>query len=114
METRIFHPEKEHNAISEATKLNIPIVAMVDTNCNPDGIDYVIPCNDDAIRSINLISHCMATAVLDGKSEAVLARGGAFPNPKRRTTSKPIPDKGGDSQKPEQNESKESAMAVMQ
>ena len=58
---------KERNAIAEAHKLNIPVVAIADTNCDPDEIDYVIPGNDDAIRAIKLISSIMANAVLEGK-----------------------------------------------
>jgi small subunit ribosomal protein S2 len=54
-------------AVTEARKLKIPIVAMVDTNCDPDLIDYIIPGNDDAIRAIKLFSTKMADAVLDGK-----------------------------------------------
>ena len=60
-------PKKERIAVSEARKLNIPIVAIVDTNCDPDEIDYVIPGNDDAIRAVKLISGAMASAVLEGK-----------------------------------------------
>ena len=63
----IVDPRKERNAIAEARKLNIPIVAIVDTNCDPDEIDYVIPGNDDAIRAIKLISSIMANAVLEGR-----------------------------------------------
>ena len=63
----VVDPRKERNAINEARKLNIPIVAIVDTNCDPDEIDYVIPGNDDAIRAIKLISSIMANAVLEGK-----------------------------------------------
>ncbi|MBQ5503986.1 MAG: 30S ribosomal protein S2, partial [Oscillospiraceae bacterium] len=55
------------NAIAEAHKLNIPIVAIVDTNCDPDEIDYVIPGNDDAIRAIRLIAATMANAVQEGR-----------------------------------------------
>ena len=58
---------KEKNAIAEAKKLGIPVVAIVDTNCDPDDADYVIPGNDDAIRAIKLISSIMANAVLEGK-----------------------------------------------
>ena len=58
---------KERNAIAEAHKLGIPVVAIADTNCDPDEIDYVIPGNDDAIRAIKLISSIMANAVLEGK-----------------------------------------------
>ena len=57
----------EHNAIAEARKLHIPIVAIVDTNCDPDEVDYVIPGNDDAIRAVKLIAGKLADAVLEGK-----------------------------------------------
>ena len=63
----IVDPKKEKNAVDEARKLGIPIVAIVDTNCDPDEIDYVIPGNDDAIRSIKLIAAAMADAVLESK-----------------------------------------------
>ncbi len=63
----IVDPKKEHNAVAEARKLNIPIIAIVDTNCDPDEIDYVIPGNDDAIRAVKLITATMANAVLEGK-----------------------------------------------
>ena len=63
----VVDPRKEHNAISETRKLGIPIVAIVDTNCDPDEVDYVIPGNDDAIRSIRLISAAMANAVMEGR-----------------------------------------------
>lgn len=63
----IVDPRKERNAIMEAKKLGIPIVAIVDTNCDPDEIDYVIPGNDDAIRAIKLISQTMANAVVEGR-----------------------------------------------
>lgn len=63
----VVDPRKERNAINEARKLHIPIVAIVDTNCDPDEIDYVIPGNDDAIRAIKLISGVMANAIQEGK-----------------------------------------------
>ena len=66
----VVDPRKEHNAIAEARKLHIPIVAIVDTNCDPDEIDYVIPANDDAIRAIRLISSTMANAVQEGRQGA--------------------------------------------
>lgn len=62
----IVDPRKEHIAIQEAHKLNIPVVAMVDTNCDPDEVDYVIPSNDDAIRAIKLITTAMADAIIEG------------------------------------------------
>ncbi|MCD8065768.1 MAG: 30S ribosomal protein S2, partial [Oscillospiraceae bacterium] len=63
----VVDPRKEHNAIAEARKLHIPIIAIVDTNCDPDEVDYVIPSNDDAIRAIRLISARMANAVIEGR-----------------------------------------------
>ena len=63
----IVDPRKERNAIAEARKLRIPIVAIVDTNCDPDEVDYVIPGNDVAIRAIRLIASTMAYAVLEGR-----------------------------------------------
>lgn len=63
----VVDSRKEKNAIAEARKLGIPIVAIVDTNCDPDEIDYVIPGNDDAIRAVKLIAGAMADAVLEGR-----------------------------------------------
>ena len=63
----VVDPKKEKNAVDEARKLGIPVVAIVDTNCDPDEIDYVIPGNDDAIRAIKLLSSVMAEAVIEGK-----------------------------------------------
>ncbi|HHX0321761.1 TPA: 30S ribosomal protein S2 [Staphylococcus aureus] len=63
----VVDPRKEHNAIAEARKLNIPIVGIVDTNCDPDEIDYVIPANDDAIRAVKLLTAKMADAILEGQ-----------------------------------------------
>ncbi len=63
----IVDPRKERIAVAEAKKLGIPIVAIVDTNCDPDEIDYVIPGNDDAIRAVRLISATMANAIAEGK-----------------------------------------------
>ena len=63
----IVDPRKERIAVAEAKKLGIPIVAIVDTNCDPDEIDYVIPGNDDAIRAVKLIAGAMADAVIEGR-----------------------------------------------
>ena len=63
----IVDPRKERNAVLEAKKLGIPVVAIVDTNCDPDDADYIIPGNDDAIRAIRLISSVLADAVIEGK-----------------------------------------------
>ncbi|MCT1797512.1 30S ribosomal protein S2 [Aerococcus viridans] len=66
----VVDPRKEKIAIQEAHKLNIPVIAMVDTNCDPDEVDYVIPSNDDAIRAIKLITGGMAEAILEAKQGA--------------------------------------------
>ena len=62
----IVDPRKEKIAVSEAKKLGIPVVAIVDTNCDPDDVNYVIPGNDDAIRAVKLIASCMADAIIEG------------------------------------------------
>jgi small subunit ribosomal protein S2 len=67
----IVDPKKEKIAVAEANKLSIPIVAIVDTNCNPEEIDYVIPGNDDAIRAVKLISSVVADAVIEGKKSTI-------------------------------------------
>ncbi len=64
----VVDPKKEHIAILEAKKLGIPVVAIVDTNCDPDEVDFVIPGNDDAIRAIKLLTLTMANAVMEGRS----------------------------------------------
>ncbi len=69
----VIDPRKEHNAIAEARKLHIPIVAIVDTNCDPDEVDYVIPGNDDAIRAVKLISEIIGNAVLEGRQGTSMA-----------------------------------------
>ncbi|MGM8214498.1 30S ribosomal protein S2 [Bacillaceae bacterium W0354] len=69
----VVDPRKERIAIAEAHKLNIPIVAMVDTNCDPDEVDYVIPANDDAIRAVKLITAKMADAILEVKQGEMTA-----------------------------------------
>jgi small subunit ribosomal protein S2 len=67
----IVDPKKEKLAVAEANKLSIPIAAIVDTNCNPEEIDYVIPGNDDAIRAVKLISSVIADAVIEGKKSTI-------------------------------------------
>ena len=62
----VVDPKKEHIAVLEARRLNIPIVGIVDTNCDPDEVDYVIPGNDDAIRAVKLIAGAMADAIIEG------------------------------------------------
>lgn len=73
----IVDPRKEHNAVLEAKKLGIPVIAIVDTNCDPDDADYVIPGNDDAIRAIRLISSVIADAVIEGKQGEQLTEAAA-------------------------------------
>ncbi|MEA3474827.1 MAG: 30S ribosomal protein S2 [Candidatus Cloacimonadota bacterium] len=78
----------EKNAVKEAQKLKIPIVAIVDTNSDPEGIDYVIPGNDDAMKSINLISDIMANAILEGKK--IAAEGGDISEINVETIEEPV------------------------
>ena len=66
----VVDPRKEKNAILEAKNLGIPVIAIVDTNCDPDDVDYVIPGNDDAIRAVKLITGAMATAIIEGRQGA--------------------------------------------
>lgn len=65
----VVDPSLEHIAVAEARKLNIPVMALVDTNCDPDPIDYVIACNDDALKSIKLILEALTQAVIDKKND---------------------------------------------
>jgi len=63
----IVDPKKERIGILEAKKLGIPVIGLIDTNCNPEDVDYAIPGNDDAIRAVGLIADCMANAVIEGR-----------------------------------------------
>ena len=63
----IVDPKKERIGILEAKKLGIPVIGLIDTNCNPEDVDYAIPGNDDAIRAVKLIADCMANAVIEGR-----------------------------------------------
>ncbi|NGX63882.1 MAG: hypothetical protein KR126chlam6_01302, partial [Candidatus Anoxychlamydiales bacterium] len=65
----VVDPYQEHIAVAEARKLNIPIMALVDTNCDPDPIDYVIACNDDALKSVKLILTALTAAIIEKKKE---------------------------------------------
>lgn len=67
----ITDTRKEHIAVKEANKLGIPVIAIIDTNCNPDPINYPIPANDDAIRAIKLVCSILATAVIEGRATAL-------------------------------------------
>ncbi len=65
----VVDPSNERIAVAEAKKLKIPVMALADTNCDPDPIDYVIPCNDDALKSIKLIVGALTQAIVDKKNE---------------------------------------------
>ena len=67
----VVDPKTEHNAVAEARKLHIPVFGLVDTNCDPDDVDYVIPGNDDGVRAVRLIVGIMANAVIEGNGGAV-------------------------------------------
>lgn len=69
----VVDPSKEHIAVAEANKLGIPVMGLVDTNCNPDPIDHVIACNDDALKSIKLIMQSLMHAIIDKKKELNVA-----------------------------------------
>lgn len=69
----VVDPSKEHIAVAEANKLGIPVMALVDTNCNPDPIQYVIACNDDALKSIKLVLQTLAQGIIDQKNEMTVA-----------------------------------------
>jgi small subunit ribosomal protein S2 len=69
----IVDPKREHIATKEARKLRIPIIALVDTNCDPDEVDYIIPANDDAIKSVKLLANALAEAYAEGKASGPLA-----------------------------------------
>ncbi len=71
----VVDPNKEHIAVAEAKKLGIPVMALVDTNCDPDPIDYIIACNDDALKSVKLIVQTLANAVVEKKNELRVASG---------------------------------------
>jgi len=71
----VVDPSKEHIAVAEANKLGIPVMGLVDTNCNPDPIQYVIACNDDALKSVKLIIQALAQAIIDKKNDMQIAFG---------------------------------------
>jgi small subunit ribosomal protein S2 len=85
----VIDTKKEHIAVTEANRLGIPVVAVVDTNCNPDIIDYVIPGNDDAIRASNLMCRVIADAVEEGRH--IAQKRGARPGTKAEVTAPPKP-----------------------
>ena len=77
----IIDPKREHIATREARKLRIPIIALVDTNCDPDEVDYVIPANDDAIKAVKLLTAALAEAYLEGKQNVPGAKAAPTPAP---------------------------------
>ena len=79
----VVDPRKEHIAVTEANRLKIPVVAITDSNCDPDLIQYVIPGNDDAIRAVKLLTGKMADACLDGRQQAI-ERGEQLPSMEER------------------------------
>jgi small subunit ribosomal protein S2 len=89
----IVDTKKEHIAVGEARKLGIPVVAILDTNCDPDEVDYPIPGNDDAIRSVDLLTRVVADAVAEGlMARAGAARGDEKPGSGELATDEPLAD----------------------
>ncbi len=105
----IIDPKKEAIAVAEARKLAIPIVGLVDTNCNPDEIDYVIPGNDDAIRSIKLLTSKIADAVIEGKSvlSKTMEEAGEKEAVEEKTVEEGQPEQEEKQEQPEQQEKEE-------
>lgn len=103
----IVDPHKEQIAVKEAKKLNIPVVAMVDTNTDPDDIDYIIPSNDDAIRAIKLITGKIADAVIEGRQGEDSISEGDFENEESENESNDIEDSPVAEENSEENDSEE-------
>lgn len=99
----VIDVRKEDIAVAEANRLNIPVVAVVDTNCSPEGVDQVIPGNDDALRAIRLFASRIADAILEGKNVATEGAGADFEDEDSVATQSPSTDKGIDD-KPELSE----------
>lgn len=94
----VVDPKTEHNAVAEARKLNIPIFGLVDTNCDPDDVDYVIPANDDAVRSVKLIVATLANAVVEANGGTPIVI--EFPEePEEKPERKPRQDRGANPRK---------------
>ncbi len=87
----VIDSRKEHIPIMEARKLEIPVIALVDTNCDPDEVDYVIPGNDDAIRAGNLIARILADAVIEGTEMREMRQKAAMDEKAAAAEEKPIP-----------------------
>jgi small subunit ribosomal protein S2 len=108
----VVDPKRELIAVTEARRLKIPIVAMVDTNCDPDLIDYIIPGNDDAIRAIKLFSAKIADAVLEGKKRCEERLQADSDKQREMTVAAPRVDESGEADVPESVETKEIESAV--
>ncbi len=96
----VVDTKKEHNAIAEGRKLGIPLVGIVDTNCDPDEMDYIIPGNDDAIRAVRLISNLMAESVMEGAE----LRRQALERQEKEAAAKAGEEAEGDDSKPDDSE----------
>ena len=94
----VVDPKTEHNAVAEARKLGIPVFGLVDTNCDPDDVDYVIPANDDGVRAVRLIVGVMANAVLEGNGVAVEPY--VLPEEEKVEEEKPVREPRNKDQKP--------------
>lgn len=92
----VVDPKSEHNAVAEAHRLGIPVFALVDTNCDPEEVDYVIPANDDAIRSVKLVVATMANAVVEAQGGTpIVIEFTDEPLPEERPTRRPNRDRNG-------------------
>jgi small subunit ribosomal protein S2 len=109
----IADPIKDRIAFTEAKKLGLPVIAIADTNCNPDGIDYPIPANDDAVKAIRLICGKIADATIKGKTEAFSGEAGATKSTTKEEREETIeilgsytfePEKPGKSEQPKEPE----------
>ena len=109
----VIDTKKEHIAVSEARKLGLPVIAIVDTNCDPDEVDYVIPGNDDAIRSVSLVTRIIADALVEGRQEgreAVVTRAtGPEIEPEPEPVPEPEPAPGPEAPAAEASETAEAA-----
>jgi small subunit ribosomal protein S2 len=107
----VIDTKKEHIAVTEANRLGIPVIAIVDTNCDPDLIDFVIPGNDDAIRSANLMCRILADAIVEGKwlQQRKSARAGAKPGDAKGADARPVPKPAPPKLTPEERAAKEAA-----
>ena len=100
----IVDTKKEHIAVTEARKLGIPVIAIVDTNCDPDEVDYVIPGNDDAIRAVTLVTRVVADALAEGRGmskDRVVERATGVPTPRASVKAAPASTEPGELESPE-------------